>query len=190
MKKIIAIAAAFSMLLGMSIPAFASSADIDGTGYIAENGDSSTDVVVDVTLPYSFLWYADNTTSNGTTFDIVSGIYEIENNSTTVDVQVAITDYSVTSGGSSSINEANVTLNLTGALSGDGYGQDLFGGSTTFGIYTAILASTNGANATAPVGDSTWQFGFDGTYNGSTLPASVEQGSYTIGIELTAYSLS
>lgn len=199
MKKIISLVMALALVLCLGVTAFAApvsspyNADIDGQGYIADS-TTTTQVMVDVTAPASFLWYADNSTLGLTTtgvYDIVSGQYPLTNNSQTVNLQVRVVGYgqSVTAV-NTSLTEADVTLNLVGDLAADGYGQDIFNGTPTWGICTALLASANGAAAGTPVGVSTWNIEFGGAYLQTSLPSLPELTDYTLELEFTAASIS
>lgn len=162
--------------------------DINGQGYISDDTDE-TQVMVDITVPASFLWYADKSTKNSDVYDIVSGTYQIINHSETVNLLVEILGYKQNAGinPANPVEEGDVTLNLTGDLAADGYGLDLFG-SPSYGVYSELLASTNGV--AEGVGRSTWIFGFNGSYNQNELPESPQLTDYVIELQFTASSIS
>jgi len=199
MKKTISIAMALALALCLGMTALAApatspyNADVDGQGYIADSS-TPTQVLVDVTAPANFLWYAGNSTLGLTTagvYDIVSGQYPLKNNSQTVNLQVRVVGYALSATAvNTSLTETDVTLNLVGALAADGYGQDIFNGTPTWGTCTALLASMNGAAAATPVGVSTWNIEFGGTYLQPSLPSTPELSDYTLELEFTAASIS
>lgn len=191
-KRIIGMVMTFILSMSFGIAAMAAPVDspkqqeIKGQGYIS-NEENDTQVMVDITVPASFLWYADNSTVNiaGTAFDVVSGTYQIINHSETVNLLVEILDYKASDPGT--VVEADVTLNLTGDLAADDYGQDLFN-NPTYGVYSTLLASANGV--AEGIGASTWTFGFDGSYNQASLPLTQQLTNYVIELEFTASSIS
>lgn len=196
-KKIISITIAFALILNLTIPVIATNitgstpkgADIKGQGYIAQNNADATDVLIDVTTPASFLWYADKYTHNTLTnnYDIKSGNYSITNNSDTLNLHVSVIGYDLTTGTSNnSVSRADVTLNLTGDLAE--HGQNIFNGTPTYGMYPKLLASKNGVAAN--LGLRTWNFGFGGSYNKSTLPATPQKSNFTLKLEFTAAGIS
>lgn len=198
-KNIVSIVMSFLLIMSFSTGVLAApvaspaDVDIDGQGYIADD-TNVTNVMVDVSAPASFLWYADDSTLDLTTlgvYDIVSGLYPLTNNSQNVNLQVKVVGYALSSGAvNTSLTEADVTLNLVGDLAADGYGQDIFNGTPTWGVCTDLLASVNGAQAATPVGVSTWNIEFGGTYLQSSLPSAPELSDYTLELEFTAASIS
>jgi|GEM_PF-2764188 len=195
-KKMISLVMVLTLIMGFSVTAMAApeaspaNKDVDGQGYIA-NDTGSVVVLIDLTAPANFLWYADAGTFNGTNYDIKSGVYKIVNHSQNVNLQVEILDYTSTTVSSNPVVESDVTLNLTDDLAADGHGQDLF--STTlapsYGVYSQLLYSINGAAAGAS-NKNIWSFGFNGTYNQGTLPAAVQLTDYVIKLQFTAFSIT
>ena len=190
-RKILSLVTAAVLCFSMSSAAFAD--DIDGQGAIGRSGGGSA--AINVTLPASFYWYADDLTSNGTTYDIASGTYSIVNNSVQPNLSVSLDAYGPTVAGTnvfSTVLESDITLNLTDDLAASGLGQDLFNYTTSpFGTYTAKLYGQNYMGGTPAVGATdTWTFGFGGTYNQTTLPATGELADYTITLTFAVDSLS
>lgn len=189
-KKIVSFMTVFTLIMsftvfGMSNPGNPQEMTVLGQGYIAAYDDSTTDILIDVTAPADFLWYADNNTTNGTTYDIRSGIYPLENNSKVLNLMVEVLGYEKISG---DLDESKVILNLTGPLAEDGYGQDIFGGDVSYGICSEILASKR--SESTGVGKSKWNIGFAGEYTEATLPAVRQISDYKLLLEFTASSIS
>lgn len=192
-KRIFSIAMTLALIMSLSMAALAAEPspaemDISGQGYIADDTEP-TQVLIDVTAPASFLWYADNSTENtlNSNYDIVSGQYQIINNSETVNLQVEILDYAQAASGSATVAEADVTLNLAGDF--EGYWDDIFNNSApAVSVCPDLLASINGE--TGGVGNSTWILEFDGTYNQPSLPSTPQLTDYILSLEFTAASIS
>lgn len=185
-RKILSFVTAAVLCFSMSSAAFAD--DIDGQGAI-----HPTSAAINVALPANFYWYADSSTYNAVTtyFDIVSGTYSITNNSLSANLAVSLTAYGATAGATNSFTaglENDITLNLTGALAAGGLGQDLFNYTTSpFGTYSTALRGMNAMSSTTA--GETWTFGFNGSYNQSTLPAA-ELADYTITLTFSVDSFS
>ncbi|MGL6197435.1 MAG: hypothetical protein ACRC3H_00740 [Lachnospiraceae bacterium] len=187
-RKILSLVTAAVLCFSMSSAAFAD--DIDGQGAI-----SPTSAAINVALPANFYWYADNTTFNSGTgfYDIVSGTYNITNNSVSPNLKVELTGYGAnTAVGSSSfstVSESDITLNLTGDLAQGTIGQDLFNATSPYGTYTATIGGINSMGTGATAGE-TWSFGFDGSYNQAALPGSADLADYTITLTFSIASFS
>ncbi|MGL6198934.1 MAG: hypothetical protein ACRC3H_08375 [Lachnospiraceae bacterium] len=197
-RKILSLVTAAVLCFSMSSAAFAD--NIDGQGAIGRDNGGSAKIVV-VTVPSNFYWYADDNTVNSTgTYDIESGDYDIINNSEQPNLKVKFDNYAATASATnafSTVLESDITLNLTGDLATGGLGQDLFNWASAvtptspYGTYSTVLYGQNHMNGTPGLSDTdTWTFGFDGTYNQTSLPSTGELADYTITLTFIVDSLT
>lgn len=194
-KRIISIMTVFALTMSFTAFGMGSSPQeqtVEGRGYIASR-DEATDVLVDVSVPGEFYWYADSSTKNSDgTYDIVCGDYFIINNSETLNLSVEIKGYKLSNPDSeeNTILDHKINLNLTGQIAKDGFGQDLFANSGVtpeFGVCSEILASVNGDGN---IGSMKWDIGFAGTYNDTMLPNDSQSSDYILILEFKAHGTS
>lgn len=167
-KKLIGTLLVFTMILSMSVPAFAAT-DADGTvpvdGYIGWDSSTTNPASV-IDIEYSVAaveWAATDATWNSTTnvYDIVAGNYTIKNKSTAnVDLKVTLKSFTLTSAANTLPAAGMLTLNTTGALS-----EGPIGANIGYGAYTNSTAFSNKLTH-----GTTWTYSFGGTYN-TALPA-------------------
>lgn len=118
-----------------------------------------TGTAINVTVPTKIIW-----ASFASTGTVTSPSYHIDNNSTTVDLDVTLVSFTANATAGNTAVDPNLTLNITGTQmaqagvmsAGTGYAPG------TPSAYTATFARA--ASSTTP---TTWNFAIGGTYSGT-----------------------
>lgn len=188
-RKILSLILAGAMLFALGGGAMAQTVSVPGTGSITDKQS-----IIDVNFSADgFLWYTNAslelTPPPSATYEITSQDYYITNNSTDMELEVSLTDYSpVAPGGGLSTMYTQIELNLDDAL-GDfsGYvdnvtnnwsptatnlGQDLLN-NPTYGTYYERIGE-NGS------GDEVWTYSFTGVYSGTLAGTATEDFTMTL----------